>query len=144
MIGEIIISLVGILISALAFINAFTFPGGTSDGVPGAGVFPQALCVIIIVINLILIVNALKKKTKMEMTEEQKEGLKRAGLLVAATIVMLILWGKLHFVILCSIYLIAIGLILKQKMKTFIPGAIVSSALIYFIFQQVLNVMLNS
>lgn len=34
MIGEIIISLVGILISALAFINAFTFPGGTSDGVP--------------------------------------------------------------------------------------------------------------
>ena len=140
MIGEIIISLVGILISALAFINAFTFPGGTSDGVPGAGVFPQALCVI----NLILIVNALRKKTKMEMTEEQKEGLKRAGLLVAATIVMLILWGKLHFVILCSIYLIAIGLILKQKMKTFIPGAIVSSALIYFIFQQVLNVMLNS
>lgn len=78
------------------------------------------------------------------MTEEQKEGLKRAGLFVAATIVMLILWGKLHFMILCSIYLIAIGLILKQKMKTFIPGAIVSSALIYFIFQQVLNVMLNS
>jgi hypothetical protein len=144
MIGEIIISLLSIIISALAFINAFTFPGGTSDGVPGAGVFPQALCVIIILINLALFVKALRKKTRVEMTEEQKEGLIRAGLLVVVTVVMLVLWGKFHFVILCSMYLTSIGIILKQKMKTFIPGAIISSVLIWFVFQEVLNVMLNS
>jgi hypothetical protein len=144
MTGEISILLLGILISALAFINAFTFPGDTSDGVPGAGAFPQAICAIIIFINIILLINALrKKKKKVEISEEHKEGLIRIGFIAAATIVMLILWGKLHFIILCSIYMIVIGIILKQKMKTFIPGAIISSALIWFIFQRILNVMLN-
>ena len=62
MIGKLIISIVSILISAAAFINAFTFPEGTSDGVPGAGVFPQALCVIIILINMILIVQTIRER----------------------------------------------------------------------------------
>ena len=147
MTGEIIISMISILICAAAFVNAFTFPGGTSDGVPGAGVFPQALCVIIIGINLLLIVKAALKKEKPQkqpMTEAHKEGLKRMGMMVAATAVMIAAWGSVHFIIVCSVYLILIGFILKQNMKTFIPGAIVSSALVFFIFQEILNVMLNS
>ncbi|MEY8337667.1 tripartite tricarboxylate transporter TctB family protein [Lachnospiraceae bacterium 62-35] len=145
MTGEIIISLISILISAAAFINAFSFPGGTSDGVPGAGVFPQALCVIIAVINLVLIFWEVKeKKQKKPMTETEKDGLKRFGMLAAATAVFIAAWGMIHFVIICSVYLILVGLILKQNMKTFVPGAIVSSALIFFIFQQILNVMLNN
>lgn len=145
MIGKLVISVISILISAAAFINAFTFPGGTSDGVPGAGVFPQALCVIIILINLILIVQTIREKQPhVPMTEEHKEGMKRLGMLVAATAAMLVIWGHIHFIILCSIYLIVVGLILKQNMKTFVPGAIVSSAALFFIFQQLLNVMLNS
>lgn len=145
MTGEIIISITGIILCIAAFINAFSFPGGTSDGVPGAGVFPQALCIIIIVINLILIFRTWKEKRPKEaMTEAHKEGLKRLGMLVAATAVMIALWGNIHFIILCSIYLIIVGLILKQNMKSFIPGAVLSSALVFFIFQQLLNVMLNS
>ena len=145
MIGKLIISIISILISIAAFVNAFTFPGGTSDGVPGAGVFPQALCAIIILINLILIVQTIREKQPhVPMTEEHKEGLKRLTMLVAATAVMIVVWGHIHFVILCSVYLIAIGLILKQNMKTFVPGAIVGSAALFFIFQQLLNVMLNS
>lgn len=62
--GEIIISLIGMLISAGAFVNAFSFPGGTADGVPGAGVFPQALCVVIFVLNVAVIAKALKNRAK--------------------------------------------------------------------------------
>lgn len=143
MAGEMMISLISIVIAVLAFVNAFSFPGGTSDGVPGAGVFPQALCGIIIVINLLLIYFAWKnKKPREPMTAEHKEGLKRMGLIVAATAAMIAVWGNIHFILLCSIYLILIGLILKQNMKAFVPGAVVSSALLYFIFRQLLNVMI--
>ena len=77
------------------------------------------------------------------MTEEHKDGLKRMVMMVAATAALVILWGMVHFIILCSLYLIVIGLILRQNMKTFIPGAIVSAVLVFFIFQNVLNVMLS-
>lgn len=145
MTGGIIVSILGIILSIAAFINAFSFPGGTSDGVPGAGVFPQALCSIIIVINLILIFWEWKaKRPKEPMTEAHREGMKRLGMLIVVTAVMIAVWGSIHFIIICSVYLILVGLILRQSMKTFIPGAIVSSALVFFIFQQLLNVMLNN
>lgn len=143
MTGGTVISIISIAISVAAFVNAFTFPGGTSDGVPGAGVFPQALCVIIIAINVILIIQNLRvKHPKTTMSEEHKEGAKRLAMLVVATIVMLVLWGRIHFVILCSLYLISIGWILKQRMTPFIPGAVIGASFIYFIFQRLLNVML--
>lgn len=147
MIGEITISLIGMLISAGAFVNAFSFPHGTSDGVPGAGVFPQALCVVIFMLNLIVIINAVKNRKgtgTIKMTEEQKDKMMKIGMIVVAAALFLILWGKVHFVILCSLFLIAFGVILKQNMKFYIPGAIVSSAVVYVVFQQLLNVMLNS
>ena len=146
MAGEMIISIVTIILCAAAYVNAFTFPGGTSDGAPGAGVFPQALCAIIIALNVILIILEMMKKDKKQrgpMTEEHKDGLKRMVMMVAATAALVILWGMVHFIILCSLYLIVIGLILRQNMKTFIPGAIVSAVLVFFIFQNVLNVMLS-
>ena len=143
--GAIIISICSILISLGAFINAFSFPGGTNDGVPGAGAFPQAVCVVIILINIILIVRELKAGRNTEpMSPERKTGLVRFGLMVAATAAFLLLWNTpVHFIILCSLYLIAVGAIMKQNLKLFIPGAIVSSFLIFFIFQRVLNVMLS-
>ena len=45
--------------------------------------------------------------------------------------------------VLCSLLLIGIGVVLKQNLKTFIPGAIVSSVIVYVVFQQLLNVMLS-
>lgn len=145
MVGEIVISLAAVIICAAAFINALSFPGGTSDGVPGAGVFPQALCAIIILINLILIFRAARDKKKTEPeTEEQKIGFRRLALIALCTAGFIVLWGSLHFVIICSVYLILVGLILKQNMKTFAPGAVVSSILVFYIFQEFLNVMLNN
>ena len=142
--GEIIISLIGMLISAGAVVNAFSFPGGTADGVPGAGVFPQALCVVIFVLNVAVIAKALKNRAKKEeLSKEEKGRLVKIAIIVILTALFLILWGKVHFVVLCSLLLIGIGVVLKQNLKTFIPGAIVSSVIVYVVFQQLLNVMLS-
>lgn len=141
--GGIIVSAVSIVLAAAAFINAYTFPGGTSDGVPGAGVFPQAICTLIILINVILIIGSLRKrKDSAPISEEHREGRKRLGLFVGLTAVLLLVWGHIHFCILCAVYLTGIGWILKQKMKIFIPGSVVSAVLLYVIFHQLLNVML--
>lgn len=146
MTGGIVVSSIAILISAAAFINAFTFPGGTADGVPGAGVFPQALCAVIALINLILIIQEIRNRSqeKRPETEAHKEGLKRMVLLIVATIAFIAIWRYIHFAVLCSLYIVAVGFILKQKMKFFIPGAVVSAVLVFFIFHNLLNVMLPS
>ena len=142
--GSIVISFFAILISAASFINAFSFPGGTSDGVPGAGVFPQAVCVIIALINIFLIMDELRKKHHEPMRQERKEGLIRMLALAAVTLVFLILWHYIHFAVAASLFMTAVGFILKQNPKTFIPGSIAGSVLVYFIFQHILNVMLNA
>lgn len=143
--GSTVISFFAILISGAAFINAFSFPGGTSDGVPGAGVFPQAVCVIIALINAFLIIDGLRKRHDPEpMSRERREGLVRMLALAAVTVVFLALWQFIHFAVAASLYMTAVGFILKQNLKTFIPGSIAGSILVYIIFQHILNVMLNT
>ena len=77
------------------------------------------------------------------MSKEEKGRLVKIAIIVILTALFLILWGKVHFVVLCSLLLIGIGVVLKQNLKTFIPGAIVSSVIVYVVFQQLLNVMLS-
>ncbi|MDD3361179.1 MAG: tripartite tricarboxylate transporter TctB family protein [Hespellia sp.] len=149
MIGEIVISGIAMIISALAFVNSFSFPGGTSDGVPGAGFFPQVLCVVIFVLNILVIIKAIQKLRKTEnqrkpFTNEQKQGLIKIAIVIVATIVMIVLWGTIHFVVICAVYLCIIGVVLRLDLKKYIPGAVVASIAIYFIFQNLLNVMLNN
>ncbi len=111
---------------------------------PGQEFFPQALCVVIFVLNVAVIAKALKNRAKKEeLSKEEKGRLVKIAIIVILTALFLILWGKVHFVVLCSLLLIGIGVVLKQNLKTFIPGAIVSSVIVYVVFQQLLNVMLS-
>jgi len=147
MTGEIVISVSLMLLTAGAFVISLSFPSGTSDGVPGAGFFPQILCSVIFILNVLNIIQAIKKrKAKPEeaFTTDQITKLKQILVITLATVAMIFLWGSMHFIILCSFYLIIFNIVLKQSPKYYLPGSLATAIIIYIVFEKILNVMLNS
>ena len=144
--SEIVISIITALIAAGAFVISMGFPGGSSDGVPGAGFFPQVLCVVIVLLCALIVWNNIRKKgaTKpLALGQDEKRNLLQVGKVFGSALLFVILWGHVLFIANCFIFLLLLGLIFKRKLKVYIPSVLFASFFLYWVFDKILQVLLD-
>jgi hypothetical protein len=62
---------------------------------------------------------------------------------IALTAIYILLFGKMHFIILTSVYIGILALLFGIKWQKAIPSAVVSATVVYLVFNRLLNVLLN-
>jgi putative tricarboxylic transport membrane protein len=129
---------------AVAFIiPSLSFPGGTSDGVPGPGYFPILLGVLLILLSIGLIVTGIVKQTSFNVVDDLfKANAKPFLLTIVAVIAYLVLWNFLPFLVNTSLFLFALGLIYERKIVYNIIFSVVTTVVLYLVFNNVFHVML--
>lgn len=142
--SEVIFGIASGLVSLFFYIVSQTFPQGTGDGVPGPGFFPIALSIVLLILSIALIISGLKKSEKyFKLTDNMKKNLKPLFLTVIAMFLFLIIWRYIPFYISAFVYMLCLNLIFKQKLKFAIPFSILITGVIYYVFSNIFNVMLN-
>lgn len=66
-----------------------------------------------------------------------------AGMVFGSLLLFALLFGHVPFVANCFVFLMLLGLIFKQKLKIYTPTVLGVSVLLYFIFEKLLQVMLD-
>ena len=152
--AEIIFGAAVFLICLATLFYSRNFPQMLSGpGSTGAEWFPDMICIALMICCAVLICQAIMRLKKLKAAGEKeapvfnfkgnKYGTICLLITVAATIVFVLLIGKIHFIIIASAYMIGLGLLYGISWKKIIPISIVSAAVLFFVFHNVLNIMLN-
>lgn len=142
--GDILLTGGIMVISLIAMIIAFDFPGSTKDGAPGAGYFPIMTSIIVFILSCWIVIRGLKeKKSYFDFSLDMRKSWIQIGVTITTTILFIVLWNKVHFIILCSIYLFTLGILYGKKILPMFISSILTSLIIFYIFSELLNVMLN-
>lgn len=146
-----ILALLMILIAFFVYFYSNTFIEAKSYDL-GSAAFPKIISVLTIFLSILLIINTLKErddKTK-EKHEENEQIFNKTGtlrLILGSSIIMIyfFLINKIGFIIATLIFLIVFMRVLGiKKWVMSIPISIVTTFLIYFLFQDILKVQLPS
>lgn len=142
--SEVIFGIITSLISIFFFLGSRFFPEGTVDGVPGPGYFPTLLSVFLFVLSVALIISGLKKEDRyFALTETINNNLKSLFLTMLSMAGFLIMWRYVPFVISAFLFLLFLNLIFKQSMKFSLMFSAVMVGIVYYVFSNVFNVILD-
>lgn len=141
--AEILIGIVIIAISLAAIINAQSFPKPLTSEVPGSAFFPTVIAVALIVACLALIYKGIREKNSYFSFKSDKKGYVVMAITIALTAIYILLFGKMHFIILTSVYIGILALLFGVKWHKAIPSAVISATVVYLVFNRLLNVLLN-
>jgi len=143
---EIIGGIIGVLISGFVFYESSKFPKDIVMSI-GPSYFPKILATALLLVSGILIINAIRGKSKKsaEGFDIKDPGIQRAGVALLATIVYCLVLNYIGFIISSSMFLLFLMYLLKKrnyfKMAAISIGVTLS---VYFIFRTLLNITLPS
>lgn len=141
---DIIGGILGILISIYVLYESAKFPKDIVMKV-GPGYFPRLLAVALFAASVLLIINALRGKSrkKYEKFNIKDPGIHRAGIALLATISYCLVLKYLGFIISSVLYLMFLMYLLKKR--NYVSMIVISACIsigIYSIFQSILNITL--
>lgn len=141
---DIITGLIGVLISIFVFIETSKFPKDIVMGI-GPGFFPRILAELLLIASVILIIQAIKRKTE-ETTEKfdlKDKNIQRSGIVLLVTILYFLLLKPIGFIIGGIIYLFVLMFILKKRnyfMMILIASGVTTG--IFLVFKMILHITL--
>lgn len=120
-------------------------PSSTAkDGTPGPAAFPIGIALLVMAVSVVIMVLAAKTKvTYFDIKAISKENGLALLISLVLFVVFLVLWNLIHYIV--ASFALSLGLALVYKIKPVSAAilAVVYSAATYFIFTEVLKVMLN-
>lgn len=141
--AEILIGVVIIAISLAAIINAESFPKPLTSEVPGSAFFPTVIAIALIIACLALIYKGFREKNIYFSFNKDKKGYIIMAVTIALTALYILLFGKMHFIILTSAYIGILALLFGIKWQKALLSAVASATVVYLVFNRLLNVLLN-
>lgn len=142
--ADVVLGLICTLISVYWIYISSRFPGGTQDGVPGAGYFPIIVSVALILISMILIIQGLRKRNiYFNVKEWGRENIKMLILTATFIILFFVLWYFTSYLIACIVMTLGLGYTYKL---TWVKNGILSiifSFGTYIVFNNLLHVLLK-
>lgn len=131
------------LIALAAMLYTRTFPEILAPGVPSAAFFPLLTGVGIVICSLVVIIQGFRDNGNyFHFSEDKKDYLVLVATIVV-TIVYIAAIGKLHFILITTAYIIALGRLYGMKWKALLPCSVIGAAVLFGVFNGLLNVMLN-
>ncbi|NLL41886.1 MAG: tripartite tricarboxylate transporter TctB family protein [Firmicutes bacterium] len=143
-----VIGFLGVLLGIWWASMASKLPGGSADGTPGAGSFPMAISIVLIILGAILIYNGLRENVayfarKKEISDAMaKENLIAILLTVAGCALFVVLWYYTHYLIANFLLMFGLALLYKVKLPKALIFGIAFSVGSYYFFSKVLQVLL--
>lgn len=139
------LGIAGFLIGLWWLVMAIQLPSATAkDGTPGAAAFPIGISVLVMAISVGMI--ALGAKNKVTYFDTKSIS-KQNGIAIALSLVLfvvfLVLWKLVHYI--AASFVLSLGLALVYKIKK-VPAVILAavySVTTYYVFSEVLKVMLD-
>lgn len=136
----IITAIVGVIWIALAS----QFQAGTKDGVPGAGYFPILVAAALILLSIVIIIQGIKnKKEYFNLKEWGKENIKMFLMTIGIIAVFFVLWVFTHYIVACLFMTFCLGLTYKLGWKKSAVISVIFSLGTYFVFNNLLHVILQ-
>lgn len=131
------------LFALAAIIYTRTFPEMLVAGIPSAAFFPIVSGCGVIISCVVIIIQGFRSNKGYFTFSQDIKGYLLMAETIAVTILYIALIGKLHFVMITTVYIIALGLLFGMKWKILIPCSVATSVALFWIFNSLLNVMLN-
>lgn len=144
-------TIVGFLFAAVAgitlYISNTTLKSTSAMGDPGPKMFPNAVCIAILILAVMIMVQSIfKSETPFKgalSTQEGRQGCKRMVLVLSDLALFLILWRYVPFLAAGMVFIFLLCMIFREKiMFSVIYSAAVTGSL-YFVFVILLKVNLN-
>jgi len=137
---------VGLLLVLAVSIWYFSasFAGDSGNGLDSAA-FPRAYATILGLLAVALAYDTNKHRDVRTLFAWESPGMKRAGLVLIITITYCIFLSYLGFILLTPLCLIVLMLVMdRDKVWTKLLASLTTTALIYLVFEVLLNVQLPS
>lgn len=132
-----------VIVTLFFMIPAFSFPGGTTDGAPGPGYFPILVCSVILLLSTILFIQYLRDHKKyFQQNETQKKNLPKLLIAIGAIILYTILFMFIPFIPLTLVFMVFLNWLFGRTWRFNIIFSVVFTGVIYFVFNNLLHVML--
>ena len=148
--GDIIPAILTIAVGifAVAYIHSqkkLTLLDASSAGVLGAGFYPFACGVLLIILGILLLIRGIRQhgtKDYFQMTPEKKRNLKTMLLLALSVALFLAAWQITHQFFICLfVYALIVNLLLKRNWLFTILFAVIITAFVYFLFSKGFSVI---
>lgn len=141
-------AIVLILISSFFIRESWKLRGAETLALSPA-LFPLIITVSLLVFSIILTVQAIRIKKTEDKTIDgniihgEESDIKSVVLFIGISFIYLLILSRVHFILSSILYLLSILLILgERRWKVFLPLAIITPVLIFFIFTNLLDVLL--
>lgn len=142
--GDVIFGAFSAILSIYWISQSLKFPGGTEDGVPGAGYFPILVASMLLILSFILIFQGLKnRKIYINVKEWTNETKKMFILTIILICCFFVLWYFTSYIIACLVLTFGLGYSYKLSLKHNIIISVLFSFGTYFVFNNLLQVMLK-
>ena len=144
-------TVVGFLFAAAACIALYvtntTLTMNSAMGDPGPRLFPNAVCIAVLVLAVVIIIQSfLKPERPFEgalETEEGRKGALRMVLVLADLALFLVLWSHAPFLLAGVIFIFLQCMIFKEKLVFSVVYSLAVPGALYVIFTILLKVNLN-
>lgn len=144
-------TIVGLLFAAAAgitlYISNITLKSASAMGDPGPKLFPNAVCIVILILSLIIVAESLlKPQTPFKgalSTAEGRQGCTRMILVLSDLALFLILWRYIPFLAAGMIFLFLLCMVFREKLLFSVLYSAGVTGTLYFVFTILLKVNLN-
>lgn len=128
-----------LLILSAFFINESLKLRGQEALSLSPALFPLIITSFLFVLSIILIIRSFNEADE----EKKNSNIKPLFLIIAVSFLYLFLLPKVHFIVSSVLYLLSFLIILgERRWKIIVPISIITPILVYFIFGNLLNVLL--
>lgn len=146
---DLIEGIILILISSF-FISESLKLRGMEEVSLSPSLFPLIITGFLLIFSIILTIRAIRVKDIYEdlnistkKMDREANNIRPVLLVIVASFIYLLILSRVHFIISSILYLLSLLLILGEKRwKVFLPIAIITPVLIFFIFTNLLDVLL--
>ena len=144
-------TIVGFLFAVAAgitlYISNSTLKSASAMGDPGPKLFPNAVCVVILILSLIIMIESLFKVERPFQgtfaTPEGAQGFRRMVLVLSDLALFLILWRYIPFLPAGMAFLFLLCMIFREKLLFSVVYSAAVTGALYFVFTILLKVNLN-
>lgn len=144
-------TIVGFLFAVAAaltlFISNSTIKSASAMGDPGPKMFPNAVCIVILFLSVIIMIQSVcKPVTPFKgalSTEEGRQGCTRMLLVLSDLALFLILWRYVPFLAAGMAFIFLLCMIFREKLLFSILYSAAVTGVLYFVFTILLKVNLN-
>ena len=142
--ADVIFGIFNALLSIYWITQSLKFPGGTADGVPGAGYFPILVASLLFILSIVLIIQGSQSKIVYFNVKMWSKDIKKMFLMtIFIIVVFFVLWYYTTYIIACLVLTFGLGYTFRLSIKNNIILSVVFSFGTYYVFNNLLQVMLK-